>query len=69
MTFSIIVMIMFVLAVIATLPFWPYSRGWGFGTSTALGLVTAVVLINATLARRPGGRGSEMRPWSGPADG
>ena len=51
MTFSIVVMIMFVLAVIATLPFWPYSRGWGFGTSSALGLVTTVVLINAALDR------------------
>jgi hypothetical protein len=49
MTFSIIVMILMVLAVIAMLPIWPWSRGWGYHNSAALGLITVVVLINATL--------------------
>ncbi len=51
MTFSTIVMIMMVLAVIAMLPFWPWSRGWGYGNATALALITGVVLINAVLDR------------------
>jgi hypothetical protein len=51
MTFSIIVMIMMVLAVIAMLPFWPWSRGQGYGNATALSLITGVVLINAALTQ------------------
>ena len=51
MTFSTIVMIMMVLAVIAMLPFWPWSRGWGYGNATALSLITGVVFINAALTQ------------------
>ncbi len=51
MTFSIIVMIMMGLGCVATLPIWPYSRGWGYHNCAALGLITAVVLINAALDR------------------
>ena len=49
MTVSIIVMTLMVLAAIAMLPFWPWSRGWGYHNSAALTLITVVVLINATL--------------------
>lgn len=49
MTFSIVVMIVMVAAIIAMLPIWPWSRGWGYGNAAALGLVTGVVLINAAL--------------------
>ncbi|MEE8530909.1 MAG: DUF3309 family protein [Hyphomicrobium sp.] len=51
MTFSIIVMIMMVLAIVAILPFWPWSRGQGYGNATALSLITGVVLINAALTQ------------------
>ncbi len=51
MTFSLVVMIMMVLAIITTLPIWPYSRGWGYHNSAALSLITAVVVINAALDR------------------
>ena len=49
MTFSTILVVMMVLTIIAILPVWPYSRGWGYHNSAALSLITAVVLINATL--------------------
>ena len=49
MTFSTILVVMMVLTIIAILPVWPYSRGWGYHNSAALSLITAVVLINAAL--------------------
>ena len=34
-----------VLLVIAVLPSWPYSRGWGYYPSGGLGLVLLVLLV------------------------
>jgi low affinity Fe/Cu permease len=51
MVFSIVVMVLMVLAVTAMLPIWPWSRSWGYGNATALALITCVVLINAALTR------------------
>jgi len=39
------------LAAIASLPVWPWSRGWGNGNAGALAYVLAVVSINAALGQ------------------
>lgn len=40
-----------VLAALATLPVWPWSRGWGNGNAGALAYVLLVVSINAGIAQ------------------
>ncbi len=44
---STILLIIIVLLVIAAIPAWPYSRGWGYGPSGILGLILIVLLILA----------------------
>jgi len=40
-----ILLIVLILLLIGAIPSWPYSRGWGYFPSGALGLVLVVVLI------------------------
>jgi hypothetical protein len=40
-----ILLIVLVLLLLAAVPAWPYSRGWGYFPSGGLGLVLIVVLI------------------------
>jgi hypothetical protein len=40
-----IFVILLILLLIAALPSWPYSRGWGYYPSGGLGLVLLIVLI------------------------
>jgi hypothetical protein len=40
-----ILLIVFVLLVLAALPSWPYSRGWGYYPSSGLGLLLLILLI------------------------
>ncbi len=40
-----ILLIVLVLALVGTVPAWPYSRGWGYYPSGGLGLVLLVVLV------------------------
>ena len=42
---STLLLILVVLLVIAVLPSWPYSRGWGYYPSGGLGLVLLVLLV------------------------
>ncbi len=39
-----IVLILLVLMLLGAIPSWPYSRGWGYRPSGALGLVLLVVV-------------------------
>jgi hypothetical protein len=45
MTLTTILLIVLVLALIGTVPTWPYSRSWGYGPSGILGVVVLVILI------------------------
>lgn len=38
-------LILLVLLVIALLPAWPYSRGWGYYPSGGLGLVLLILVV------------------------
>ena len=40
-----ILLLIIVLLLIASLPTWPYSNGWGFGPSGVLGTVLLVLLF------------------------
>lgn len=40
-----ILLIILVLLLLGSVPTWPYSRGWGYRPSGALGLILIIVLI------------------------
>ena len=41
----LILLIILILAVLGSVPMWPYSAGWGYGPSGGLGLVLIILLI------------------------
>jgi len=40
-----VLLIVLVLLLLGSVPSWPYSRGWGYRPSGALGLILIIVLI------------------------
>jgi hypothetical protein len=46
-----ILLIILVLALIGSLPTWPYSGGWGYYPSSGLGLIVVVVLVLLLMGR------------------
>jgi hypothetical protein len=40
-----ILLIILILLLIAALPAWPYSMGWGYYPSGGLGLIVLIVLL------------------------
>lgn len=44
-----ILIIVLILALIAAIPAWPYSAGWGYYPSGGLGLVVLIIIILALL--------------------
>lgn len=51
MPLGTILLIILVVLVIAAIPTWPYSGGWGYYPSGILGTVLIVVLILMLLGR------------------
>jgi uncharacterized protein DUF3309 len=51
MPIGTIILIILVVLLIAALPTWPYSAGWGAYPSGGLGLVLIIVLILVLLGR------------------
>jgi hypothetical protein len=47
-----ILIIFLVLALLGSLPAWPYSTGWGYYPSGGLGLLLVILLIFAVMDRR-----------------
>jgi len=47
----LILTIILVLALLGSLPTWPYSRGWGYYPSGGLSLVLVILLILFLLGR------------------
>jgi len=45
MATSTLLLIVLVVLLLAALPSWPYSRGWGYYPSGGLGLVLIILLI------------------------
>ena len=46
-----LLVILLVLALLGSVPTWPYSRGWGYYPSGGLGLVLLIVIILALSGR------------------
>jgi hypothetical protein len=47
----LILTVVLVLALLGSLPTWPYSRGWGYYPSGGLSLVLVILLILFLLGR------------------
>ena len=48
---NLILLVLLVVLLIGALPPWPYSVGWGYYPSGALGTVLIIVLVLALLGR------------------
>ena len=46
-----ILIIILILLLLGALPTWPYSSGWGYYPSGALGLVRLIIIILALMGR------------------
>lgn len=40
-----LLLVILVLALLGSVPAWPYSRGWGYGPSGLVGTILVIVLI------------------------
>lgn len=47
-----IILIILVLAILGSLPAWPYSTGWGYYPSGTLGLLLIALIVFALVDRR-----------------
>ena len=45
MTLGALLLILIVLALVGAIPAWPYSRGWGFAPSGAVGIILIVLVV------------------------
>jgi hypothetical protein len=45
MSVGTILLIVLIIALLGSLPTWPYSSGWGYYPSGGLGLVVIILLI------------------------
>jgi hypothetical protein len=48
----LILILVMILLVVALLPTWPYSSGWGYYPSGGLGIVLVVVLVVVLLGMK-----------------
>ncbi len=48
---SIIWIVILLIVLLAVLPTWPYSAGWGYFPSGLLGLILIVIVILALMGR------------------
>jgi Protein of unknown function (DUF3309) len=51
MTLSTLLLIVLIVLLVAGLPTWPYSTGWGYYPSGILGTVLVILLILMLLGR------------------
>ena len=42
---GLILLIVLIVLLLAAIPSWPYSRGWGYYPSGGIGLVLIIILI------------------------
>ena len=46
-----ILLIILILLLIAALPAWPYSRGWGYYPTGGIGLILIIILVLLLMGR------------------
>ena len=47
-----ILLIILIVLLLAVLPTWPYSSGWGYYPSGGLGLIVVIIIILLVMDRR-----------------
>lgn len=47
-----ILLIVVILALLGSLPMWPYSAGWGYYPSGGLGLLVLILIVFVLMDRR-----------------
>jgi len=52
---GLILLIVLIVLLAGGLPAWPYSREWGYGPSSVLGVVLIVVVVMILLGYIPSG--------------
>lgn len=48
---SLVLVVLLVVVLLAVLPTWPYSGGWGYYPSGVVGLIVVVLVIMALTGR------------------
>jgi hypothetical protein len=48
-----LLLILLIILILGAVPAWPYSRGWGYYPSGALGTILLVVLVLVLIGRVP----------------
>ena len=48
---SLVLVVLLIVVLLAVLPTWPYSTGWGYYPSGIVGLIVVVLLIMALTGR------------------
>jgi hypothetical protein len=51
MPLSTILIILLIIALVAAIPRWPYSRDWGYAPGGVIGLVLVILLVLALMGR------------------
>jgi hypothetical protein len=51
MSLGAIILLVLILAVLSVIPLWPYSKGWGYAPSGALGVMLAFMLAMVILGK------------------
>lgn len=46
-----VLLVILIIALLGSLPTWPYSRGWGYYPSGGLGLVLLILIILLLVGR------------------
>jgi hypothetical protein len=46
-----VLLVVLIVVLLAALPTWPYSTGWGFYPSGGLGLVVLIIIILLVMGR------------------
>jgi len=50
-TLSTLLILVLVVLLLGTIPSWPYSRSWGYGPSSLIGVILLVFLILVLVGR------------------
>ena len=51
MSLGTLLLIVVILLLIGAVPSWPYSRNWGYGPSSILGVVVLIVVLLVVMGR------------------
>lgn len=48
---SLVLIVVLVVVLLAVLPSWPYSAGWGYYPSGLLGVILLIIIVLALMGR------------------